>query len=617
MKKLLFILLTFFTTALSAQHKIDSLKEVLKKEKNDSATIYSWLMRMDSMTTTDMDASLAIGNWSAATALETKNYFLYVKSLLAIAGIYHLTNDFPNAIDYYIKTQEAAEKYKQVELGLETLNNLANVYYLNNQYDKAEQFYKITIAACEKQGITIGVATGYGSLASIYFSTGAKNRERIKEGIGYMMKSIQASKSLKDTTQLIRSFSSLGKMYSGIQLFDSALNYIDKAGSLMTAKKDNQEGYTYYYCHKGTVLLKKGDYKAAIESFLTGLPYTKKFNALLWESSHYEGLSQAYKAIGDYKTALEYGERHFIIEDSVINAENFGKAADIQNKYERLKKDKALLQKDLELKKELMKRNNLLLWLISSLVILGLLSVFSLLLIRNIKARKKAYHELEKRNSEIKEQALQLSRQARLIAKFQSQMNPHFTFNALHSIYGLVIGNENEKAVTQIQSLAQLMRKTLTNSIKEEITLEEEMDYLQKYIEFEKATSATSFDFIIQVGAALENVLIPPMMIQPFIENAIKHAGLDKVKNPFIKVLIEKENDLMMLIIEDNGRGLNKDNTNVNKLSHSMSIIKSRIELLFESKKNIAGDSYFKILSVPEITNGTAVKFYLPLHYAY
>ncbi|MEO6540441.1 MAG: histidine kinase, partial [Ferruginibacter sp.] len=275
------------------------------------------------------------------------------------------------------------------------------------------------------------------------------------------------------------------------------------------------------------------------------------------------------------------------------------------------------LQKDLALKTESGKKNRLLVLLISSLFILSLLSVFAFFLLKNIRARKKAYAQLQIRNNEIKEQALQLSRQARLIAKFQSQMNPHFTFNALHSIYGLVIGNENEKAVTQIQSLAQLMRKTLSNSIKEEITLEEEMDYLQKYIDFEKATSPTAFDFKIQVDEALDNVLIPPMMIQPFLENAIKHAGLDKVQNPFIKVFIEKENDLMMLIIEDNGQGLNKDNTNVNKLSHSMSIIKSRIELLFESKKIIAGDTYFKILSVPEIAKGTSVKFYLPLNYAY
>ena len=243
--------------------------------------------------------------------------------------------------------------------------------------------------------------------------------------------------------------------------------------------------------------------------------------------------------------------------------------------------------------------------------------MFSFLLMRNIKARKKAYTQLEKRNEEIKWQALQLSRQAKLIAKFQSQMNPHFTFNALHNIYGLVIGNENDKAISQIQSLAQLMRKTLTNSVRDEITLEEEIDYLQKYIDFEQAVVPVKLNFKIEIGKELQSAMIPPMMIQPLIENAIKHAGLDKVQNPFIKVLIEKENNLMKLIVEDNGMGLNKENMNVDKLSQSISIIKSRIELLFEGKKNTMNDSYFKIVSVPEIEKGTSVKFYLPLNYAY
>ena len=196
-------------------------------------------------------------------------------------------------------------------------------------------------------------------------------------------------------------------------------------------------------------------------------------------------------------------------------------------------------------------------------------------------------------------------------------MNPHFTFNALHNIYGLVIGNENEKAVTQIQSLAQLMRKTLSNSIKEEITLEEEVDYLQNYIAFEQATAPAKFNFGIEIDKELENALIPPMMIQPFIENSIKHAGLDEVNNPFIKVFIQKEKDLMSLIIQDNGKGLNKDNTNISKLSHSMSIIKSRIELIFEGKNNAAADRGLIIKSHPGTLTGTIIQFYLPLSYAY
>ena len=107
---------------------------------------------------------------------------------------------------------------------------------------------------------------------------------------------------------------------------------------------------------------------------------------------------------------------------------------------------------------------------------MALLGLLSFVLYRNIAARKKAYAQLEYKSQQIKEQALQLSRQAKLIAQFQSQMNPHFVYNALHNIQGLVLNEENKKANTQIQSLAQLMRKTFSNAEKDDIPLEEEIN---------------------------------------------------------------------------------------------------------------------------------------------
>ncbi len=614
--KLFFVLTGCFHLQIAgAQLNIDSLKHSLEQQPGDSATISRQLDTMKKISTTDPDASIIIGNWVTEKALSGRLYPLYIQGLISIAGIYHYTNDFPTAVEFYKKAQEAADKYGLDEMGLEALNNLANVYYFNNQYDKAEEIYKLTIAECQKRGITIGVAVGYGSLGSLYFSSSGNDAGKKHKAIGYMFSAVQLFESLKDTAQLIQSFSSLSKMYSKIDLFDSAMYYSDKAGLLMTSKKDNQEGYYYYYYHRGIALLGKGNYKEAIETFLTGLPYTRKYNTPLWESSHYEGLSAAYKAIGDFKRSLEYAERHFEIEDSVINTENFAHAADIQNKYEREKKEKELLQKNLALKTESAKRNRVTGWLISSLILLISLFIFASFLVKNIRARKRAYAALEKRNEEIKEQALQLSKQARLIAKFQSQMNPHFTFNALHNIYGLVATNDNEKAVTQIQSLASLMRQTLTNSVKEEITLEEEIAYLKNYIDFEKATSAVNFDFRVEVAGDLQDALIPPMMIQPFIENSVKHAELDKVIKPFVKVMVIKEHDLMKLVIEDNGTGIDTQAGNLGKISHSVSIIRSRIEMLLQGK-NAPVYEYFSIHPNKASGKGTIVSFYLPLNYS-
>ncbi|MBL7749091.1 MAG: histidine kinase, partial [Chitinophagaceae bacterium] len=223
----------------------------------------------------------------------------------------------------------------------------------------------------------------------------------------------------------------------------------------------------------------------------------------------------------------------------------------------------------------------------------------------------------EEKSIQIQEQALQLSKQARLIAQFQSQMNPHFVYNALHNIQGLVLSNETRKANSQIQSLAQLMRKTFANAEKDDIPLDEEISYLQKYIDFERAAFSNKLDFEITVDKEAEQTLIPPMMIQPFVENAIKHAELHKVENPFVKVLIEIENNLLAISVKDNGTGIKKDMTETDKLSHSVSVIQARLNLLFKGRADVESRPVFSIKTVPEIERGTAVKFYLPLHYAY
>lgn len=616
MKTFCVVLFTlFFPFGLYAQIDIDSLKNKLDNAKSDSATIHNYIKEMRKLGSDEKEAALLIGNWALQKSVENKIYHTQALAAFGIGRAYLQSDNFTEATKYFTKAHDVAQQYGYFETEINVLGGLANMYLINQQYAKAIEYHEKAIEASKKNNYKVGLALGYYNLGSVYYNS-AKSLKDTLNALKNMSVSIKILEEIKDQDYVGQMYGSIASIYTDIKKFDSASVYLNK-GEYFIKKTGIEEYYVTHYIFVGNNFDGLGQYRQAIHTYQLGLSYAQKFNQPQWTYNYATAMAKTYEKLGDYKNANKYNKLYIQVHDSVINKENFSAAVDIQNKYERAKKDKELLQKDLQLKTNSEKRNRLIIYLISSLAILGLMAVLSFLLIRNIKARKKAYTDLEKRNEEIKEQALRLSHQARLIAKFQSQMNPHFTFNALHSIYGLVIGNENEKAVTQIQSLAQLMRKTLTNSIKEEITLEEEMDYLQRYIDFEKATSATAFDFKIQVDEALENVLIPPMMIQPFIENAIKHAGLDKVQNPFIKVLIEKENDLMMLIIEDNGQGLNKDNTNVNKLTHSMSIIKSRIDLLFEGKRIIAGDSYFKILSMPEITRGTAVKFYLPLNYAY
>jgi len=92
---------------------------------------------------------------------------------------------------------------------------------------------------------------------------------------------------------------------------------------------------------------------------------------------------------------------------------------------------------------------------------------------------------------------------------------------------------------------------------------------------------------------------------------------LKKVENPYIKVLIEIENNLLSICVTDNGAGMKKEEISTDILSHSMSVIKARLQLLFQEKNKPVNENLFIVKTVPDIAVGTMVKFYLPLNYAY
>lgn len=622
-KVALLSILLFSLTAVNAQLNTDSLRTVLKKEKSDSATFTRYITLMTSLSTSDIDASLLIGNWVAENALKAKSYKFYTTSQIAIAQVYHMSSDFVLATKYYVEAQSAAAKYGFYELELEALNDLANVYFLNNQYEKAEEMYLKTVEGCKKYGIMEGVAVGYGSLGTIYYN-GYTDISKKQKGIEYLKMSMAVSESMHDTIQLIRAYSNISTMYRKLNRLDSALYWVEKSGDMMRAKQNNYEGYLYHYYHKGLILSAMQDYPAAIACYLEGVAYTKKLSSPMWESSHYDGLYKAYKAIGDEKKALEYFEKYFHIEDSLITTENFAKAADVQNKYEREKKEKEIirLNKDNEisallLDKEMQTKRNLIITVISAVFILLSLTVLTIFLVRTIRERKKAYTRLEEKNMEIRAQGEQLNKQSKLIARYQSQMNPHFIFNALNNIQGFVIESEKEKAIHQLQSFSTLMRQTLNNSESETIPLDKELGFLRTYLAFEQERFANKIAVEIKCEGDADEFLIPPMMIQPFLENAFKHGGLQHVPGASISLHIKPGNGLLQIAISDNGAGIDPNKTDVIKNSHAVFIIRSRIQLLFQSANMELPSNYFEIIPNSAAGRGTTVRFYLPLLYNY
>ncbi|HEV8273933.1 MAG TPA: histidine kinase [Chitinophagaceae bacterium] len=200
-----------------------------------------------------------------------------------------------------------------------------------------------------------------------------------------------------------------------------------------------------------------------------------------------------------------------------------------------------------------------------------------------------------------------------------AQMNPHFIFNCLNSIREMILNNENKQASHYLNKFAHLIRITLNQSSKPFVSLQNTIDYLQRYLEMEKIR-ASNFTHSIEVDRSLnqDEILLPPMLIQPLIENAIWH-GVTSLDQPMkIDIHFKKDQQQLLCVIEDDGigieRSLKQKEAQLGHQSVGIENIKQRIRVLNE-KYNLQSTISIEDKSdlIPQNGTGTIVKLRLPI----
>ncbi|HMR27937.1 MAG TPA: histidine kinase [Flavobacteriales bacterium] len=221
-----------------------------------------------------------------------------------------------------------------------------------------------------------------------------------------------------------------------------------------------------------------------------------------------------------------------------------------------------------------------------------------------------------RRQARFAQQAAELEREA---ARFEtqalrSQMNPHFIFNALNSIAGYVQGNDPDRAQSFLARFAKLMRAVLENSRFAEVPLARDLEVLRAYMELERVRAQGKFSYTIAVAPDLdaEAVLVPPLLAQPFVENAIWHGVAGKQGDGHIAVHVEQADGQLRIRVEDDGVGRAQQRSAVSKEKTSLgtAITRSRLDLVEKQKGAPAG---FRYVEVPV---GTRVEIHLPLEMA-
>ena len=143
---------------------------------------------------------------------------------------------------------------------------------------------------------------------------------------------------------------------------------------------------------------------------------------------------------------------------------------------------------------------------------------------------------------------------------FRSQMNPHFIFNSLTSIQNYILEENPDKASKYLSRFSKLVRNILDSSTEEYVTLQEEIQTIENYLELQKIRFQDKFDYTIEVDEAIhpENIVIPPMLAQPFIENSIEHGIKHRPSKGDIFIRFTLKNGSVVFEVEDNGIGREK-----------------------------------------------------------
>lgn len=244
-------------------------------------------------------------------------------------------------------------------------------------------------------------------------------------------------------------------------------------------------------------------------------------------------------------------------------------------------------------------------WFVSLMVVL-IAGFFYFLMKLRMNWLEKIHREktmLISRNSELKLRSLQL------------QMNPHFIFNALNSVQSFILTQNMDEAILYLSHLASIIRTNMENASEEYIPLSNEIDFLKKYAEIEKIRFNNRLDVNFVSDVEDTNVMLPPMLIQPIMENSIKHGIRNLRTRGKLNIIFLQTDDQLKVEIKDNGVGrvFTQAKKNINHNSFGLNIINQRLELLNHRNHTDVFRMEIEDLYNENVAAGTKVTLYFQI----
>ncbi len=496
---------------------------------------------------------------------------------------YQYIGDFDNALKFNISAltlkEEKLPSGETIGSSLSianTLNSIGVIYDDMGNFTKAMEYHNKALTIRTELNNKRGIAASLHNIGVVYEEMG-----QFDKALDSYTESLKIKNELGNRHEIATTLNNIGIIYLDKKQYDKALDYHFQALEIF---KEMEDLYSFTNTSNSIadIYLELNQPDMAFPYIQDGLNTANEIDAKRLMLDSYRFLSKYYLSKNNFRAASEAQANLLDLKDTIYNTDMAEKVAEMQTRYETEKKQKeiVMLKKDMEIKNlELQKQKN---QKISFAVIAGLVMVSGFLVFSRKQLKQKHLRtELEKKNLETEQKLL------------RTQMNPHFIFNSLNSIQGYISANNSFLAMSYLSKFAKLMRYILENSRKSMVSLEEEINTLQLNMELERIRFKEHFDFKIELEPDIipERTFLPPMLLQPYVENAMKHGLRKKPEKGLLEIFFKKENNFLNCIIRDNGIGREKaaELNQANKPTHKsvgMQLTSERLTTLNKQYKS-------------------------------
>ncbi|HET7118485.1 MAG TPA: tetratricopeptide repeat protein [Hanamia sp.] len=536
-------------------------------------------------------------------------------SLNSTGTIFLYLSDYPKALNNYLEALHIFEQSGDEQNTGVAYTNIGLVYNHLSDYKKSFDYQMKALNIFKKSGDQYQIQNTLGNIGNMYDDSGHPDK-----ALSYYQQAMAINEKMGNNRGIASNLINMGIVYNGISDYNNALKYLQKSYTLYQQLKDKYGmsiALSYIsntYFKAPAAVLKEYNlpasqrFEKAIALQQEGLKLARETGNLSTESDGWGNLSDIYTSQKDFAKALDAYKKHTVLQDSIFSNEKKSEITRMMMQYDFNKKEtasKVETDKNQALALAEIERQRI----VKNAIAIGAGIIIVASIITFIFYKRKRDAEERRKEAEFKVQVSDTEMKA-----LRAQMNPHFIFNSLNSIRDYMANHNVKKADHYLSKFAKMVRMVLENSEHKQVSLAEDLKVLELYIQLEALRLEDKFSYEIKVDEQIDQeiTMVPPLILQPFVENSIWHGIAKKEGKGKILIEIKKEAEMINCLVEDDGIGRKRIAADEkNKRSFGMKITKSRIDLLSIPRRTKG------TVKLSDLANGmrVEVKFPLALNY--